>query len=527
MAQPLSPKDLHALLQGQVPPALLDVREHGEYNTAHISGASSLPRRLLESHAMRLAPCLSTATVVYDDDGRRAALAATTLERMGYTNVSVLANGLIRWASDGFNTEWGVNVPSKAFGEQVLTSRHVPELTPVELHEWMEKDERFVLLDARTPEEHRQATIPGSRSVPGGELALRITGIVPDPSTTIVVHCAGRTRSIIGAETLRGVGYENVYCLKNGTMGWFMAGFSLDTSSTRVELVPPSPEHVPDLEQQARKEAEKEGVVYLSPEELDALVRLSGQENIYLIDVRTREEYGQGHVPGFTWFPGGQAVQRTDEMVADRQGRIVFTCDGLVRASTTAAWFRRMGLPNIYVLEGGTAAWAGAGRRLETGQAVPEPFGYDAALAQTEFISPKALAQELIEVSTPKLLFVGTSREFMAGHPSGGAWAPRGWLELWAPDLVPMHDSPVVIACEDGVQSVLAGATLQGMGYASVRVLQEGVAAWRDAGLPLETGLSGVMAPPNDVVPTGTERTTAEMLFYLSWEEALGHGEST
>ncbi|WP_459655385.1 rhodanese-like domain-containing protein, partial [Achromobacter xylosoxidans] len=62
----------------------------------------------------------------------------------------------------------------------------------------------------------------------------RAHGLAPDPKTTIVVNCAGRTRSIIGAQTLINLGVPNpVYALENGTQGWYLADFELDHGASR------------------------------------------------------------------------------------------------------------------------------------------------------------------------------------------------------------------------------------------------------------------------------------------------------
>ena len=71
------------------------------------------------------------------------------------------------------------------------------------------------------------------------------------------------------------------------------------------------------------------------------------RENVSLLDVRTREEYEAGHVPGSIWAPGGQAVQATDEYVAVRAGWIVLICDGFGRSIMTAGWLKRMGFPRV------------------------------------------------------------------------------------------------------------------------------------------------------------------------------------
>ncbi|MCH6552467.1 MAG: FAD-dependent oxidoreductase, partial [Planctomycetes bacterium] len=229
----VSPTALNALLAGTTQFALIDVREAGEYNSSHIPGASLIPRRSLEFQMADAVPMKRVPIVVCDDDGRRAVLAAATLERMGYTDVSVLQGGMNNWVTQGFPTEWGVNVPSKDFGERVQVEHHVPTIESTELHDRIQRGDELIILDTRTPEEYRRFCIPGGRSVPGGELALRITDITKDLSrdATVIVNCAGRTRSIIGTRTLQRMGLTNVYGLENGTAGWVLAGLELETGA--------------------------------------------------------------------------------------------------------------------------------------------------------------------------------------------------------------------------------------------------------------------------------------------------------
>ena len=191
----ITPAELHHLLSTGCTLALLDIREHGEYNRAHIAGASSLPRRQIEHRLERLVPFKGVPIVVCDDTGRRARLAAATVERMGYTNVAVLGGGINRWTSEGFPTEWGMNVPSKEFGERVEVQHRVPTIDARELRERIEREDDLVILDTRTPEEYRRFCIPGGRSLPGGELAYRVGEVIREnPNATVVVNCAGRTR---------------------------------------------------------------------------------------------------------------------------------------------------------------------------------------------------------------------------------------------------------------------------------------------------------------------------------------------
>jgi rhodanese-related sulfurtransferase len=521
MANTITSQALHGLLRGSAPFALIDVREAGEYNSSHIPGASLVARRQLEFTLPQAVPFKGTPVVVCDDDGRRAGLAAATLERLGYRQVSVLAGGINRWVTDGFATEWGMNVPSKDFGEKVEVVHHVPEIEATELAARMQKGEKLVILDTRTPEEFRRFCIPGGRSVPGGELALRITDIAKnvDQDTTIIVNCAGRTRSIIGTRVLQRMGIPRVYGLKNGTAGWVLAGHTLETGADRVELPAPSAEGVAAAEAYAAKLAAEDGVRYLDVTAVKGLIERRHEEALYLIDVRTAEEYAAGHIPGFRWFPGGQAVQRSDDVAVVKNSRIVFACDRKARATLIASWYRQMGFGEVFVVDGGTTGWVASGGALEKGMPDETPAGYQEARGKVRSIAPRDL-----QASPPgAVIFVDTSQEFARGHVPGARWAPRGWLELWIGDIVPSKSTPVAATCADGRSAVFAAATLLELGYQSVSALDGGMAAWQKAGLPLEKGLSGVMAAPTDVVPAGPDRNFADMQNYLRWEEALGH----
>ena len=524
MPQETSAEALAALLGGGSPFALIDVREAGEYNSSHIPGASLIPRREIEFRIASSVPYSGARVVLCDDDGRRASLAAETLERLGYSQVSVLARGINGWVSQDYPTEWGVNVPSKDFGEKVEAVHHVPEIDATELHQRIERGDKLVILDTRTPEEYRRFCIPGGRSVPGGELALRITDITADldPDTTVIVNCAGRTRSIIGTRVLQRMGRNNVLGLKNGTSGWVLAGYELEAGADRVELPEPSSQGLAAAEAYADRLAEEDGVQYLDISALREMLERSKSETVYFVDVRTGREFTEGHIPGFRWFPGGQAVQRSDEVAVVKNTPIIFACDSKARSTIAASWYRQLGYEEVYVVAGGVAAWAAAGLEVETGEPLEAILGLTEARERVMEISSGHLEEARSREVAPAIIFVDASGDFAQGHIPGARWAPRGWLELQIGGLVPDKATPVAVTCRDGQNSALAAATLQDMGYTNVTVLAGGMYAWRGAGLSVETGLSGVMSPPTDLVASGPDRNYADMMNYLRWETALG-----
>ena len=521
----ISPHELQTLLDGATPLALIDVREPGEYNSTHIPWSSVIPRRLLEFQMADSVPHKGVHVVLCDDDGRRAALAAKTVEAMGYPHVSVLGGGINWWVSQNQPTEWGSNVPSKDFGEMQEVVHHVPEIEATELHQWQEEGKKLVILDTRTPEEYQRFCIPGGRSLPGGELALHITDIAKDldPDTTVVINCAGRTRSIIGTRILQRMGWDNVVGLKNGTSGWVLAGYELETGAGRVEMPQVSREGLAAAEAYATRLAGEDGVRQLDIEALQEVMARRDKETVYLVDVRTEEEFKTGHIPGFRWFPGGQVVQRSDDVAAVKNATIVFTCDKMARGTLVASFYRQLGFKEVYAVDGGTSAWQAAGLELEKGMIGPKVSGLDQARSEARMVSP----QDLVKAAKTTTIFVDTSQAFSRGHVPGARWVPRSFLELQIDRFAPSKTSPLVVTCADGDLSLLTSQTLKQIGYQDVSVLEGGMAAWRDAGLDIEEGLSGVTGPPTDMVLSGPDRNYADMMNYLRWETALGEKYET
>ena len=100
----------------------------------------------------------------------------------------------------------------------------IAEVTPAEVRDRRERAEPFLLLDVREKDEVEQGQIPGAMAVSRGFLELRIEGLVPDRKTPLVLYCAGGTRSLLAAESLKRLGYENVVSLSGGFDRWRSEG---------------------------------------------------------------------------------------------------------------------------------------------------------------------------------------------------------------------------------------------------------------------------------------------------------------
>ncbi|HEX2171752.1 MAG TPA: rhodanese-like domain-containing protein, partial [Dehalococcoidia bacterium] len=329
MARAISPADLIARRSGPANYALIDVQEKGEFNLAQIEGASPVPRGDFEWRIGQLVPNPSVPLILYCSDGRRSALAAATAERLGYQDVSYLEGGLEAWRAAGQQTIEGWGVPGKDYGEKVAVVEDIPQITPEELAERQAKGERFVILDSRTVPEYEANHLPGAYAVPGGQLPIEVIDLIGEGDPTVVVNCAGRTRSILGAHLLRRMGLPKVTAFKNGTMAWHMAGYQLERGPDPRGEHAPSPEARAAAERFADRLVAEENLESMTPEELRALQE-SGELH-YLIDVRLPAEYEAGHIPGAISCQAGQLALTSEQIVGVRSAPIVMTCDGRAR----------------------------------------------------------------------------------------------------------------------------------------------------------------------------------------------------
>ncbi len=499
--------------------ALLDAREEDPYAQCHPLYAVNFPLSRLEIDARTRIPRLHTQVVVYDDGEGLAEQVVRRLQNLGYTRVSLLEGGLQGWHEAGAELFQDVNTPSKAFGEWVESIRHTPSLSAPEVQALIAGGTDMVVLDARRLDEYQTMSIPTGVSVPGAELVLRARALAPDPKTRIIVNCAGRTRSIIGTQSLINAGLPNpVAALRNGTIGWTLAGLPLEKGADRrfKDITPVQRQQAQD---EARRVADRAGVLRLTRDQLNQW-RSDPTRTTYLCDVRTPEEYRAGHWPGSLSTPGGQLVQETDHTAAVRGARFVLIDPLQVRADMSASWLAQMGWQVAVLDEVSDADLSETGAEQ---RCLPQVTG--------DLIEPAHLQGWLRQGNT-WVIDLSTSAQFVRGHIEG-AW---GMLRSTLPadvrraiDSGAVRPSRCVLTCTDGAASAHAQADLrQALALAglsaSVYGLVGGNAAWQAAGLPWVGGEQGLLAQRIDRYRRpyeGTSNAQAAMQAYLDWEFGL------
>lgn len=476
MSQTVSPQQLQAWLFDGQEIALFDVREHGQYGEAHLFHGVNLPYSRLEIEVRRLAPNPGVRLVIYDQTGSDVSVnAAQRLRKLGYTRIHVLEGGAQGWQAAGLQLFAGVHVPSKAFGELVEEASHTPHISATELAAWQARGEPLVLLDGRPFDEYRKMTIPGSVCCPNGELGYRLNDLVTDETTPIVVNCAGRTRSIIGAQTLIDLGVKNpVYALENGTQGWYLADLPLEYGSNRRYADVSSADALTERREAARRLARRAGAQTVNAQQVAAWAN-DASRSLFLCDVRTPEEFAVGSLPGAQHTPGGQLIQSTDLYIGVRQARLVLFDDDGVRAPVVASWLRQLG-HEAYVLEDGLHS----GLALQVGT-------FSSSLTLPE-ISAAELADSLREDAVT-LVDLRGSMAYRKAHIAGSVWSIRSRL---ADDLA-AEPKPIVLIADHPHVAALAAGELPEQQRQQVRWLE--FQAWQAAGFALSEDAS---KPPNE-----------------------------
>lgn len=468
MSQTITPAQLQQWLFDGQEIALFDVREHGQYGEAHLFHGQNLPYSRLEIEAPRLAPNPAVRLVIYDQTGTDVApRAAARLAALGYQQVHILQGGADGWQAAGLQLFAGVHVPSKAFGELVEEASHTPHITADELAQWQARGEPLLVLDGRPFDEYRKMTIPGSICCPNGELGYRLPALVNDETTPIVVNCAGRTRSIIGAQTLIDLGVKNpVYALENGTQGWYLADLQLEHGSTRRYPDQVVAESLGKQREAAQALAQKAGVETVSADQVTQWAQ-DQSRSLFLCDVRTAEEFAAATLPGAQHTPGGQLIQSTDLYVGVRHARIVLIDSDGIRAPIVASWLRQLG-HQAYVLADG----------VSSGLVLPVAPGLNAAPLLT--INATA-AFDALKDDAIALIDLRPSTSFRKAHVEGSRWSIRPLLA----NAVADEARPLVLLADSPDVAQLAVQELSVAQRANVRLLEGGLAAWQAAGLPL------------------------------------------
>lgn len=484
---------------GQGEWAFLDLREAGEAAEGHPFASINLPYSRLEARIAALVPRREVPIVLFDAGDGVAERATRRLASAGWRNLEVVAGGAPGWAAAGLPLFKGEHSYSKAFGEWVGQAFAVPEIGPDALADGMAGEAPPVLIDGRPWAEHRAFTLPGAVNCPNAELGLRLPGAVR-AGQAVVVHCAGRTRSIIGAQTLRDFGLaDRVMALRGGTQGWELAGRTREMGAARA-VPAPDAAAVAAGAARARAAMARYGVPGVDAVTLRLWVADAGRTT-FLFDPRPE---GEGEVPhGFRPAPGTTLVQQTDRFIGVRGARVVLWDPLLVRAVFAALWLGRMGI-EAHVL-------------MDAPPELPEVAG---AIAVP--VPPRIGARALRAARDQGLVLLDLrpAEAFRAAHVAGARRALRARLG----QIGLRRGAHVALISDEAARAGAVAADLQEAEIPVIGVNMEDPAAWRAAGLPIARAAQDDPQRDIDVVRFCAARHRGNLddaRAYLAWETGL------
>ena len=492
--------------------ALLDLREIGKFGNGHLLWATSLPLGQLEIKTADLIPRKSVQIILCsegENDEFLISYGSQKLFEFGYKNIFYLFGGVKAWEKSGFEVFSGINVPSKAFGEFIENTYNTPRIKPQKLQKMMEEKKKFLVLDSRPAEEYSKMNIPGGVNCPGAELVLRIYDLIPDKETPVIVNCAGRTRSIIGCQSLKNAKIPNpVFALENGTMGWQLAGYQLEYDGCKF---------FNNVSVAGRKKA-REAINHVAKKyrvisvDWNTVQKWKSEDDrsTFLFDVRQLSEFEAGHLPTAISAPGGQLIQTTDEYIGVLGARVVLIDNDGIRATMTASWLQQIGWKDIFVLDRTTYKEAEVrGQHLSTIYGISE--------ASCEFLTPVEL-KNLLQNKSINLIDLANSTEYQLGHIAGAQNVTREKLYTDMRNIAKKGE--LVLTSPKGQQAVFASCDLQKFEIKS-KVLMGGTASWVSLGFDVQAGSANMDLKPADVwsapYDLGDDRESV-MKKYLSWE---------
>ena len=209
--------------------ALIDSRERRDYVAGHWFGSTNIPLSLFSTRLGYLFQEPDFPIHFLDWQDKASAETIHQLKAIGFNNITIHNTRKPAMMGRGFVK--GEYVWSKAFGEVVAHEIDLPEVTP---KQYLADYQDAQLFDVRPTAEYQDFTLPKSQSLPNSLLLANVQAL-KDTGKMSLLHCAGRTRSIIGAFTLMASGYDGPFAVfRGGTQAWQLDGYEREHDANRL-----------------------------------------------------------------------------------------------------------------------------------------------------------------------------------------------------------------------------------------------------------------------------------------------------
>jgi rhodanese-related sulfurtransferase len=494
----ISVDDLNVML-AEKKPVLLDVRQPEEYQAGHIKDSFNVPLRELAKN-LALLPDKNADIVVICKGGFRAMMGMTALNILGYNNARNLKGGFDAWVgeelpsvTDAFKPEPGkapdITADLLAAVDKVLSNlpKNWDGVAAKDLAAEL-VDAPPILIDVRSNEEWATGYIEGASHIWINEFMSRQKDWPADKNAKIVVYCAASYRGGIAKIMLNLMGYTNVRNLSGGSAAWVAAGLPLKGASAAAFNL--------DTALADFLKAMPETFNAVRPADLEAELK-AGPKPV-LLDVRTADEYTEGHLEGAINIPLQEITKHLD-LLPKLDENIVVYCGSGHRSAIVMTALELLGYTKVRSMLSGITAWAAAKYPVST-TAVEAKAGarpefkadifklvdaYMTAIPAGYYTIKAADLNVALTEKPPVLIDVRTDAEWSAGRIQGAVHIGLADFMTKKSEWPTDKAAAVVIYDNPTHRSTMAMVLMQLEGYTNVKVLSGGTGAWEKANLPL------------------------------------------
>ena len=287
----------------EIPPrkdvTIIDARPAArQYDVAHIPGAINIPDSKFDQMRDQLPADKGKLVIVYCG-GVECMLShnvAHKMEKLGYTNIKVYADG---------NPAW-----SKAGLPMSVSTAYVKKL--------IDEKENFVLVDARPGRLFSKGHVPGAVSIPDSEFDKHVDKLPADKAVSLVFYCGGLECNLSekAAAKARKLGYTNVKTYPEGYPGWSKAYPSATAGAETAAPAAAPAKQVADIVPGKEKGS-------ISNASFEKLVR-EAPGAVLFVDVRDPNEYARGHLKGAINIPINELEKKLDTLPTDKP--VIYLC---------------------------------------------------------------------------------------------------------------------------------------------------------------------------------------------------------
>lgn len=235
-------------------------------------------------------------------------------------------------------------------------------------------------------------------------------------------------------------------------------------------------------------EQESGPIKLIDVDELYQMIKEGIPENTTLIDVRSKQEYDEGHISGSILIPVDELENRSDELSKDQT--VIVYCKVGMRSNSAAQILKDKGFKDIYDVEGGITAWIEKGYPIEIEMDVSddrtEEKAAENSYAGIVFINAETLVTFMESDMELVIIDVRSEDSYKEGHIPGAINIELRDFENRL-DEIPKNKAVVTYcsgtSCQLGKQ---AAGILLNNGYTEIYVLPGGIIEWESGGFTVE-----------------------------------------